>query len=83
MTFPSFYAECAYRDGQRDAASGHSNSRASYMRHGHPEPIGTHWYRLGRADAAAYRDLSEQDRAFVDATATGDGLEWLMTRGQA
>ena len=51
MTFPSFYAECAYRDGQRDAAAGHSNSRASYMRHGDPEPIGMHWYLEGRKAA--------------------------------
>jgi hypothetical protein len=48
MTFPSFYAECAYRDGQRDAAAGHSNSRPSYMRHGDPEPVGMHWYEAGR-----------------------------------
>lgn len=47
--FPSFYAECAFRDGQRDAAAGHSNSRASYMRHGDPEPVGMHWYLKGRA----------------------------------
>lgn len=49
MTFPSFYAECAYRDGQRDAREGHSNSRASFMRHGQPEPVGMAWYIKGRA----------------------------------
>lgn len=48
MTFPSFYAECAYRDGQRDAAAGHRKSAASYMRWGAPEPIGMHWYLEGR-----------------------------------
>jgi hypothetical protein len=51
MTFPSFYAECAYRDGQRDAAAGHDRSRASYMRHGEPEPTGLHWYLAGRKAA--------------------------------
>ena len=35
--------------GQLDAAAGHSNSRASYMRHGDPEPVGMHWYLKGRA----------------------------------
>ena len=48
MTFPSFYAECAYRDGQRDAAAGHDRSRAAYMRHGDPEPVGMAWYLKGR-----------------------------------
>lgn len=51
MTFHSFYAECAYRDGQRDAREGHDNSRAAFMRWGHPEPVGMHWYELGRANA--------------------------------
>ena len=49
MTFPSFYAECAFRDGQRDAAAGHDKSRSAFMRHGQVEPIGMHWYDLGRA----------------------------------
>ena len=49
MTFPSFYAECAYNDGKRDAAAGHCNSVGSFMRHGEPEPIGMHWYNIGRA----------------------------------
>lgn len=51
VAFPSFYAECAFLDGQRDAAAGHSNSRASYMRHGEPEPIGMAWYERGRANS--------------------------------
>jgi len=51
MTFPSFYAECAYNDGKRDAAAGHSNSRSAFMRHGDPEPIGMHWYLEGRKAA--------------------------------
>ena len=51
MTFPSFYAECAYTDGKRDAAAGHSNSRSAFMRHGDPEPIGMHWYLEGRKAA--------------------------------
>jgi hypothetical protein len=55
MTFPTFYAEVAYRDGQRDAAAGHSDSRASYLRHGDPEPVGMAWYLKGRSDAAAHR----------------------------
>lgn len=50
MTFPSFYCECAFLDGQRDAAAGHDKSRASFMRHGQPEPLGMHWYNLGRAE---------------------------------
>jgi hypothetical protein len=48
MEFASFYTECAFLDGQRDAAAGHDRSRASYMRHGKPEPIGVHWYLEGR-----------------------------------
>ena len=52
MTFPSFYAECAYRDGQRDAAAGHSDSRPCYMRWGEPEPLGMQWYNKGRAAAS-------------------------------
>lgn len=51
MTFPSFYAECAYNDGKRDAANGHDNSRRSFLRHGDVEPVGMHWYELGRAAA--------------------------------
>lgn len=49
--FPSFYAECAFNDGKRDAAAGHSDSRQSYMRHGDPEPIGMRWYERGHAAA--------------------------------
>ena len=40
MTFPSFYAECAYNDGKRDAAAGHCNSVGAFMRHGEVEPGG-------------------------------------------
>lgn len=46
-TFPSFYAECAYLDGKRDAEQGHTDSRQSYMRHGYPEPLGMTWYERG------------------------------------
>ena len=49
MTFPNFYCECAFRDGQRDAAAGHDDSRAAFMRHGLPEPLGMRWYEAGRA----------------------------------
>lgn len=48
-SFPSFYAECAFHDGARDAAAGHDNSRAAFYRHGQPEPIGLRWYEAGRA----------------------------------
>ena len=51
MTFPSFYAECAYNDGRRDAAAGHCNSVGSFMRHGEVEPVGMHWYLEGRKAA--------------------------------
>lgn len=44
--FPSFYAECAYLDGARDA-TGSTDSRESYMRHGQPEPVGMRWYQAG------------------------------------
>lgn len=47
-TFPSFYAECAFRDGQRDAARG-TDSTAAYRRHGAEEPTGMAWYRAGFA----------------------------------
>lgn len=47
-TFPSFYAECAYRDGVRDAAAGTEASLQAFMRHGAPEPIGMGWYQRGR-----------------------------------
>jgi hypothetical protein len=53
MPFPSFYAECAYLDGLRDAMAGHSNSRASYLRHGAPEPVGMGWYLAGRKAGVA------------------------------
>lgn len=52
LTFPSFYAECAYKDGVRDQNNGDCNSVASYMRHGEFEPIGYGWYLKGRKAAA-------------------------------
>jgi len=52
-TFPDFYCECAYLNGQSDATSGHSDSRPSYMRWGYPEPKGMRWYEAGRASVAA------------------------------
>jgi len=48
MQFPSFYAECAYNDGKRDVAAGHSDSRQSFIRHGEVEPVGMAWYEAGR-----------------------------------
>lgn len=48
MKFPGFYEECAYRDGQRDAAAGHDNSRSAFLRHGEVEPVGMRWYEAGR-----------------------------------
>jgi hypothetical protein len=52
-TFPSFYAECAYRDGRRDGTEGNWNSRSAFMRHGEVEPIGMHWYMEGRRSLIA------------------------------
>jgi hypothetical protein len=52
MTFPSFYAECAYNDGKRDAAAGHDNSRTAFLRHGKIEPLGMQWYLAGRKAVA-------------------------------
>ena len=46
--FPTFYAECAWLDGRRDAERG-TDSTASYRRHGSPEPIGMEWYAKGFA----------------------------------
>lgn len=46
-SFPDFYAECAWLDGHRDAERG-TDSTASYMRLGKPEPYGMSWYALGR-----------------------------------
>jgi hypothetical protein len=51
LTFPSFYAECAYRDGARDAKMGTRISAASFMHHGDPEPVGMAWYEKGIAAA--------------------------------
>jgi hypothetical protein len=51
LTFPDFYAECAYRDGVRDQRAGHCNSVPSYMRHGEFEPVGYGWYLRGRKAA--------------------------------
>lgn len=47
LTFPSFYAECAYRDGVRAQVSGDHEAITAYYRHGEPEPIGTDWYNRG------------------------------------
>lgn len=47
MTFPSFYAECAYNDGYNAAITGNYAGIASYMRHGEPEPIGMEWFNIG------------------------------------
>jgi hypothetical protein len=52
LTFPSFYTECAYRDGVRDQRNGSVASVASYMRHGEPEPLGMDWYQRGHLAAA-------------------------------
>lgn len=46
MKFPSFYAECAFADGQMDARTG-SDSTAAFRRHGELEPVGMEWYRKG------------------------------------
>lgn len=51
LQFPSFYAECAYRDGVRDERAGTLESAASYMRHGESEPVGMDWYTRGRLAA--------------------------------
>lgn len=48
MDFPSFYAECAWLDGHRDAERG-TDSTEAYQRHGSPEPVGMGWYEKGRA----------------------------------
>lgn len=48
LKFPSFYAECAYRDGVKDERAGTLESAASYMRHGEAEPVGMDWYARGR-----------------------------------
>lgn len=45
--FPSFYAESAYYTGAADAAQGHADSAACYIKHGEPEPTGMRWYRAG------------------------------------
>lgn len=50
--FPTFYAECAYLDGFRDARDG-TNSAGCFMRHGEPEPVGMSWYQRGREAFAA------------------------------
>lgn len=75
MQFPSFYAECAYNDGKRDAAAGHCNSVGSFMRHGDPEPVGMHWYLKGWAKTG--------DDLFTDALGAPGALEWVMTHGGA
>lgn len=47
LTFPSFYAECAYRDGFRDSEDMTGARIVSYYRHGDPEPVGFDWYHRG------------------------------------
>ena len=47
LTFPSFYAECAYRDGVRSVRDHKLDAIASYMRHGEPEPVGMDWFKRG------------------------------------
>ena len=47
LKFPSFYAECAYRDGAADARDGMPTRIASFYRHGEPEPEGMAWYQNG------------------------------------
>ena len=51
LTFPDFYAECAYHDGMRDQREGNCRSVPSYMRHGEFEPLGYGWYLRGRKAA--------------------------------
>lgn len=52
LTFPSFYAECAYRDGVRSIREGKPEYVACYMRHGEAEPIGMPWFIKGMQAAA-------------------------------
>lgn len=52
LTFPSFYAECAYRDGVRSVRDSQPELAASYMRHGSTaaillEPVGMDWFKRG------------------------------------
>jgi hypothetical protein len=47
LSFPSFYAECAYRDGARAVRDGNFSGVASYMRHGQAEPVGMDWFNRG------------------------------------
>ena len=47
MKFPSFYCECAYRDGFSAQRSGDHSAATAYYRHGEPEPLGTDWYNRG------------------------------------
>jgi hypothetical protein len=47
LTFPSFYAECAYRDGVRSVRDHQPEIAASYMRHGDVEPLGMDWFKRG------------------------------------
>ena len=51
-TFPSFYAECAYRDGVRAVGDGKPEYAAGYLRHGDVEPIGMAWFTKGFQAAA-------------------------------
>ena len=48
MTFPSFYAECAYRDGRDDAETGKDSTPAYRDRWtGVMNPLAAKWYRKG------------------------------------
>lgn len=47
LKFPSFYCECAYRDGARGQESGDHSGIVSYYRHGEPEALGVDWYTRG------------------------------------
>lgn len=47
LTFPSFYAECAYRAGVRAQRSADHGEIVAFYRHGEPEPVGIEWYNKG------------------------------------
>ena len=47
IKFPSFYCECAYRDGARAQELGDHSAILSYYRHGEPEALGVEWYTKG------------------------------------
>ena len=47
LSFPSLYAETAYRDGARAARDSNFAGVASYMRDGEPDPVGMEWFSNG------------------------------------